>query len=505
MSGKNSRIVTGKGICLLLFTVWTVLYVSCIYMKMDPPPDVNKADHGHNDMPTCWLANAANMLAGAGYGNGNTVQKRATEIYQQMTLEFTDEEGNIPLGWTDTAIDWWIHSDYNSWPNNPYKEFKILGYKEPIPWEDRNGPKIIGNFLRECNFVGLSINMVSGIIEGGWSHAFTAWGDNVGNVNSPSLADNPRTIRATDSEPYKEGLVQFYLYDGYENPNPEGNNEGPGWYINYFLSTHPYIKHIVVLYPVDKPTEEHPLTTVVGSYSIHQSNPNNATGLDYKIHSNAEILSYKTGIDWETPKDPTIVESQPERKELDVIWDLSDRPVPACNLIDITTELVLPEGEAMEYSDVHFTYQPLVIKVTFPWLRWKIQAQPLENAEAIPNVSGGYVIGSFDIFEGFKPDSNQKPTAVYRFIRRYAYDRSPEKLHFVLSGKEGFHIKNVRFGHSYGFLKTKNLWEFNDWNTPKSPDIYSLSDDPIQIPISWEKKLTYPKGENSTGKFPPIK
>jgi len=58
------------------------------YCKLANPPDVEK-DGGPGSDLTCWLATAANMLAGAGYGtDGNTVQERAEEIYGQLKAEF---------------------------------------------------------------------------------------------------------------------------------------------------------------------------------------------------------------------------------------------------------------------------------------------------------------------------------------------------------------------------------------------------------------------------------
>jgi hypothetical protein len=44
------------------------LSCACTYMKMTPPPDADKAFLAGNN--SCYLATAANMLAGAGYGNG---------------------------------------------------------------------------------------------------------------------------------------------------------------------------------------------------------------------------------------------------------------------------------------------------------------------------------------------------------------------------------------------------------------------------------------------------
>ncbi len=52
-----------------------------------PPPDANKPCFGCDG--SCWLATAANMLAGAGYGTGATVQARADDIYGDLKVRFT--------------------------------------------------------------------------------------------------------------------------------------------------------------------------------------------------------------------------------------------------------------------------------------------------------------------------------------------------------------------------------------------------------------------------------
>ena len=70
-------------------------------MKMNPPPDADKAAGGGTNN-SCWLATASNMLAGAGYGDGTTVQQRADDIYADMTGNY----GIAPSGWTDVALSW---------------------------------------------------------------------------------------------------------------------------------------------------------------------------------------------------------------------------------------------------------------------------------------------------------------------------------------------------------------------------------------------------------------
>ena len=94
------------------------------YLKMDPPPDVNKAAPITFADNSCWQATAANMLAAAGYGTGTTVQTRAQGIYNQMTAHF----GTASTGQPDTAGKWWLNqSGHNTQPNNPYTQFTLEG------------------------------------------------------------------------------------------------------------------------------------------------------------------------------------------------------------------------------------------------------------------------------------------------------------------------------------------------------------------------------------------
>ncbi len=69
------------------------------YIKSPPdqPTDVDKLDHGDQApvlKPTCWLATAANMLAGAGYGNDydGDAQYRADQIYERLKSHFGDSD-----------------------------------------------------------------------------------------------------------------------------------------------------------------------------------------------------------------------------------------------------------------------------------------------------------------------------------------------------------------------------------------------------------------------------
>jgi hypothetical protein len=459
-------------------------------MKMDPPPDVDK---GPPPPPppavdnSCWEATAANMLAGAGYGSGNTVQARANDIYGDMVAQYGKANG----GWTDTALTWWLDSPNNTWPNNPYTNVTVYGNKAKMPLFNPNGARDVSNKLRDCNYVGLSISwppdMTHGSAYGG--HAITAWGDHSGNTDS--LNSNPARVRLVDSDRDTGGDVQSYRYDSYTNPNPGGNNSGGGWYINY-SANHPFIKHIVTLSPVASPSGGKTTQRVLGSYKIHQDRRSAATDLHYTAGTDVEILSYRTWLYWTTDESPTITEADP-RRSITVDWDLSKNPVSFCEWIAITTEFILPKSNAMSYSDVRFTY-PRTGAQKIPGILWSVDTPIIRNANKIVNVTGGYVVGSFAIVDPKHPEG-ETVIGQYRFIHQYSYDQSPESHVFTLSGNQGYHVTNLQFGHSYGYLDDKALWEFRDWMTKFPEKTYKLGDEPIKVSIDWRGRLPYPEGE----------
>jgi hypothetical protein len=479
-----------------------LLVTACIYMKMLPPPDVDKGP----PTPTlpcnpgepivdnsCYLATASNLLAGAGYGTGNNVQSRAEEIYNEMVAQFGKECG----GWTDLALSWWLNSANNTWSNNPYTVVTVYGNKSPkYPWSNSNGAQFIGNELRRCQFVGLSLSWpTAGTSIGSGGHAITCWGDHSG---KNTLTYNPSRVRVTDSDSDNGGDVQSYTYDSYTNPNPGGANEGNGWYIDYDPN-HPYIKHIVTLCSTDNPSDNKLTQKVLGSYRIHQNSKLAATDLHYKVGTDVDILSYKTEISWETTNVPSINESSP-RRLLTVSWDLSDKPVPYCTWVTVTTEFILPTWNAMEYSNVKFTYPKTMVSKDFPSLKWVIKTPLIDHADTIVNVTGGYVVGSYKIVNSQSlPDS--QAVAEYRFIHEYSYNQSPEIHNFYLSGTPGYTATNVRFGHSYGYLSANELWNFRDWKTDLAKEMFPLGDSTIMIPIMWIGQLPYPQGEDIRGRI----
>lgn len=466
---------------ILLLVLLSFMAGGCIpYMKMNPPADSDKPTPISNTDLSCWMHAASNMLAGAGYGTGTTLQARADNIFSQMSAHYGTADG----GWIDAALQWWLGSANNIWTTNPYTVVTVMGNKNPPdPWTNTSGPKDMGNYLRTCDLLGISTSVPTG---GGGihGHAITGWGDNIS--GSGTLTVNPSQIRLTDSDNDTGGNVQAYTYDTYTNPNPGGPNEGNGWYINYGIP-HRYIKNIVTLSRSASGAGANSVM-VKGSYKIHQKMKNPATDLHYQVGTDVNILTYRTWLDWEGT--PAITEAQP-RQSITVDWNLSEKPVPYCTWITINTEFVEQSWNSISYQNVHFTYPGKEV-LKLPDFYWKIETPPQPKAEAIPNVTGGYIIGSFDIYDPGKPE---EPLVHYRLVHQYLYNQSPESHVFTMTGAHGLAVRNMRFTHSYGYPSDTDLWKVEKWMTVIRDTTMVLSDKPVKVVIDWKGKLPYPEGD----------
>ena len=135
---------------------------------------------------------------------------------------------------------------------------------------------------------------------------------------------------------------------------------------------------------------------------------------------------------------------------------------------------------------------------------WWIKTPEIENADKIPDVTGGYLVGSFEIINPVLP-GNDKRIGKYRFIHEYNYNQDPEYHEFFLAGSEGYIIENIHFGHSYGYLFDEELWRFENWMKNTIDTTYFLGSEPILIPIDWKGLLPYPEGELYHERVPEIK
>lgn len=486
----------------ILISLVTVLLASqiafCGWLKMNPPPDVDKKTHGHTGSPTCWLATAANMLAGAGYGTGSTVQARADSIYNQLVANY----GTAISGWADTAISWWLQSSNNIWPNNPYVSVTVYGNKTATPWAHNlqggfgnrsdDGPQFIANELRRCQMLGISINF--GFTGGG--HVFSAWGDN--NSDSNALTSNPTQVIITDSDGMEYyGDTSSYTY----------SLGSTGWWINYNNNT--FIKHILTLCPVDDPNDPNTSTSKnVSSYRVCNKLGSAANGIHHTVGANVEILSYLTTIDWQTSNLPSIYERSP-RTNVCFAWDVSDNPVPVNSCVTVTDTLVLPYSSTTTINITSwnpFFYNPTPPddpNQIHPDFVMNLLTPELPGGANLsePDITGGYVVGAFDLYSD---PAGQSVVSEHRFCMEYEYFQNPEnhELSLLSLVQEPRFVGNFRFGHSYGLLEGSPLWNFAEWMAGDPRIELFEAGNAVNIPFTLPGLLAYPRGENYIPEIP---
>ncbi|MHC4395405.1 MAG: hypothetical protein ACYS1A_07080 [Planctomycetota bacterium] len=498
---KNQRAVliavTPWFLLMFLTTLLVSMPVQADWQKLNPPPDVDKFEHhGYASTNTCYLAVAANMLAGLSYGDGNDVQERADEIYDELV----DHYGIQNAGWADTAMNWWLNSANNTWKlTNPYKIVSLYGEANckstRNPWANQAMPKFVGNELRKCNSVRLSLYK-SGICYG---HAITAWGDSGGGGN---LANNPGNVKVADSDyADTDQILQTYTYDDY-------NDNGQAWYINYnFEDEHRYVDNVVTLSNCSFTDFTQPIGVTkkfAGSYKIHQSNAIDAQDLHYKV-SSGKMYSYKTTIDWDTNNTPDITEDDTPPTELTVNWDLSDNPVPFCTWVTINTEVVIPwvPGTGVlnpvTYDEVYFTY-PFNgdIKADFGWQITTPDLRDYNDVE--PNATSGYVVGAFDLY------ADPVGTVLigeYRLLNEYDYSQDPEHHQLILTADpQTYFVGNFRFGHSYAYLDKEALWQFTSWLSDDPPPRSLTGTNMVPIDFAGQFLLPYPTAQDYKNPVP---
>ena len=329
----------------------------------------------------------------------------------------------------DTATRWWLRSGNNKWKDsNQYTKVTFYGNRHRAPWADPDGAGFIGNELRDCQYVGLGMSWNGEVPwKCGQLHVITAWGDEGpdGGYRYPSGV-NPSQVKVTDSDDLIQELgqdVRTYTYDDYNNPL---HPEGPGWYlIDYTVYlVKPYIMNVTTLCEADDVGVN--TVTVVGSYRIHQDDPRPATDLHYVVGNNEHyrILDYETTIDWNTVNEPVVIPNDDPPTELTVTWNLSDNPVPQCNLVTITTQLVLPAHNEIYYEDVYFTYPTSPQNgVAKPSFNWRIDTPAAPDPDACW-ACGGFVVGAFDLYSD---EGCTDLVGEYGLQHEYTYDQDPER------------------------------------------------------------------------------
>lgn len=451
------------------------------YQKIYPAPDTNKV--GVPPSPSipgdgsCWQATAANMLAGAGYGNGATVQARAADIYADLNAQF-----GLAGGWIDDGLDWWLTSANNVWPDNPYDNVVMIGSYSRIPLDDPNLAMTVANELRDCHFVGLSISWpdVAGDVPGDGGHAITAWGDNI--ISPSPVPNNPQQVILTDSDANNGEDTYTYGWQNYFNTSTATNTSG--FALTDYGSV-PFIKHYTVL------SAQPDGTIARGTRTITQTNATNATGLSFTAFQKepwVHILSYRQTID--TPyTGVTVTENDHglgdgERHAIAPVYTGLNVAQNATVTIDV--EFILDSWNTVQFENVNFVYPDSSITKALPNIGWIFRGIPriiISKANSTSGDAGGgedlqgrrcliygdgvlpergFMVATYDIL-----DSLGKLVAVDKVV--HEFDEQVEfNTHFldILNNDTvPVRIRNLKMGFSEGYLTKAQLADFNNWST----------------------------------------
>ncbi len=458
----------------------------CGYLQVNPPPDVGIEDK--ENVRASWQAAAANMLATAGYGEGENIQARADAIFGQINRHF----GSKLTGWTDAGLEWWLSSEHNKWSENPYKIVNVIGNKQQKePLASQKLPEMLGRQARNAHIQAVSLSWPP-VIEGdkaSGGHVLNYIGDS---QKKNKVSDNPSHIRVSDPLRNTGGSIQTYPYDRFDAPNQQGLNSGNGWYFAYDPN-HPFIKNVVILSPVDNPMDVKKASTNLSSYMVKQPDPEDAAAFRFICESDSAILDYEIFMDRETRKDPELFEKISTDSMISVNWTLAGRKSSDGESLTISTEMALPAIHKMAYRDIYFRFGKNNLLEAAPDICWQIEFSEIKNVR-LANITGGYIVGSVEVIKLDSVINNKENFAELRFFTRYDINESLLYHKLILCGEKGYRTGKVRLGNSFGKPTIEELWNFDNWMTTFNRD-EELSDT-LVYRLNWEGKILYPEGED---------
>jgi hypothetical protein len=473
----------------LIFIIVGISFIAgCGYLQVNPPPDVSLEEDSRNN--TNWQAAAANMLASAGYGEGQNIQERADNIYTQINDYF----GNNTPGWADAALEWWLKSEHNLWKDNPYQLVGYHGNKADFePWHDPEGSIKLGSMAREGHLLAIDISWPPSEYQSQPSghHVLNYIGDS---QKKKRISTEPGHIRVADVYRNNGGSIQTYEYDEYEYPNPAGKNAGKGWYFNYD-ENHPFIRAFTTLSPVSTPESSGLCHSTVTSYKVKQPIAENASRFHFTALCDSSFAGYSVQIDRMTRRDPRIIEEVSNDRSITFDWNISHRNSSNGEWLTVSTLLYQATLHQMSYRDIWFAYRGDDTLIAAPNICWNLTFHELDDVR-IPNISGGYVIGSISVAGADSLNINQ--TSELRFITRYNLYESPLYHTLNVCCNEAFVATEIKLGHSYSQMDPESLWAFEDWITTHQGEM-DLSDT-LSFKQYWSKHIKYPKAGNYFGR-----
>lgn len=488
------------------------------YMKVHGPPDIDKVAKGHEGQSSCAHAAAAEMLAAAKHGTGTSIPARADGIYDDLVHETCCGSGLIPppaihdesasggcdpvcaQEWPSTMLRRWLekHGDLAN-TNNRYVLITVRGNLGKEFWRHDDGPRFIGQTLRDCSFVTLSIYGCSA----GDGHAVAAWGDD--RASFWGFNQNPTLVKLTDSDkddPDTGSDVQEYHYSQ-RGTDCDGNAiDGTGWDLDYgdcWDSTR-FIRNLVTLSKVDTPVAGIVPIRATSAVRLHQDQCVSATSLSVEAKTEYEnpIVNSDVTLDWPNSPSPIQdgdVDYSNEMTELTAKWYFTENPIPNCQWVDLTIEMAVDDTDAVEILDVEWGCGSGSQQFGAPGYTWSVFSPPAPDPQAA-SATGGYVIGSFSVVQSVG-HGGIEPVADYRFVAEYPYSDDPTRhVVHIMGRRDDLFVADVRFGHSYGYPDPAELWVFDEWIDEHPGRVGPFGGDDLTFDLNWHHLLPYPTGED---------
>ena len=473
----------------LVYSAIMIFLSSCGYLQVNPPPDVRASDDPEDH--SAWLAAASNMLAAAGYGYGQDVQVRADRIYRQMT----DHYGTTEEGWTDAALQWWLESAHNEWPENPYKAVMVIGNKQPPqPWADPGGATLIGNLLREGHIVSASLSWPDpeNPGQGTGGHVLNCWGDDRGEKKSQAP---PEHLRVTDCHRNRGGIIQTYSYGAFIKSHPDGTT-WKGWSLSYD-DHHPYIKHIILLSRVQHPFEGQLafINRILLPWTNSLSARASMLSLDFLY--DGDLFSFQSSLHLPGQQAIKAGNARKETGPLRIFceWDLGRNDLGRDKTFTLELESLGEWDSWTGSGGGYLAMREEGSRDSIPQFSFRISGSKASERYSGAPATGGYYILSLTFRRSDSLQGGVFEVFETSLMRQYPPGIDPEKPQLQVTAPAGYVLSTVKAGHSYGALDAGAQLEFASWMENLEP-AHLFSEDTLTLSLNMLGLLPYPKGEN---------
>jgi hypothetical protein len=405
-------------------------------------------------------------------------------------------------GWTDAALQWWLTSKYNEWPENPYRQVTVIGNKAPLaPWLNPEGSALIANLLREGTVVSASISWPvpesPGSFRGG--HVLNCWGDDKGENKNPEIF--PAHLRVTDCYRNKGGIIQTYTYDEFIKPL-QGSDIRKGWYFAYDANQ-PMIKHIILLSRISTPANGSQSLQSRICLALTNEMQTRADKLSLEYFHSQPVLQCEAQVSLQEKRivtGKTLKESM-QQNAMTFEWDFNRNDL----LSGFGFALEVESSGAWDawngLRNAYLADKQGKNSMALPDFEYKVEGAPVRPRYQTSNATGGYHVFSlvFSRQDSIGIDTTSSIHA--HLLKQYPPFINPEEPVIHIINPTGYVLSAIKAGHSYGYLSSRELEEFTSWSDTIEP-VQNLPGDTITYSLNIPDLLPHPEGEKYSKRIP---